>query len=87
MNTLAEKVVYSYYRQTGKIATIKHIPTPRNEKTTDHYYFYKTDVLESLGYVPTRSLSLELGYTIKKLLENKERLRGLEKNTVPKISF
>jgi len=38
------------------------IKTPRNESTDSHYYNYKTDILKSLGYKPTRTIKEEIEY-------------------------
>jgi len=38
------------------------IKTPRSESTDNHYYNYKTDILKSFGYKPTRTIKEEIEY-------------------------
>ena len=63
----------------------EYIPSPRQEITTDHYYHYVTDILPSLGYIPTRTMEQEIEYTMT-LLKDID-LSDLEKNIIPKIQF
>jgi nucleoside-diphosphate-sugar epimerase len=87
MNTLADKVSIIKKELTGSVSEIVHVDTPRNEQTTNHYYYYNTKILNSFGYVPTRSLEDEIYYSMKYLLERKDKLEGLKKNLIPNISF
>ena len=66
MNELAE-MVKEVGNRKGLDIDIEHIETPRPEYTGDHYYHYKTDILESLGYRPTRSIEQEVDYTMDKI--------------------
>jgi len=61
MNDIA-KMVQSVGKLSGYDVKIQHIKTPRNEITDDHYYNYKTNILKSLGYKPTRTIKEEIKY-------------------------
>jgi len=64
MNDIA-KMVQDVGRFEGLDVKTQHIKTPRNERTDDHYYNYKTDILKSLGYKRTRSIKDEIKYCLK----------------------
>jgi UDP-sulfoquinovose synthase len=61
MNNIAKMVQKVGYEKGYDVKT-KKIKTPRNEITDDHYYLYKTDILKSLGYKPTRTIEQEIRY-------------------------
>lgn len=64
MNDIA-KMVQDVGRIEGlDVKTIK-VKNPRNESTDPHYYNYKTDILKSLGYLPTRTIKQEIAYCLK----------------------
>lgn len=85
MNDLAEMVKETVESiDEGKTVEISHIPTPRNEHTGEHYYNYKTDILKSLGYVPTRTIKEEIAYTYERLSEDIDQLKEV---VTPKINF
>lgn len=65
----------------------QHIPTPRSEFTGDHFYDYKTDILKSFGYRPTRTIKQELRYMFEHLLPRKKELEPLRKVVMPKIKW
>lgn len=65
-----------------------NIESPRKEYTGDHYYCYKTNILKSLGYKPTRSIQTEIEYMINNIPEwNNEDKKILKRNVTPKIIF
>ncbi len=68
-------------------ASIDSIPSPRKEFTGGHYYNYKTDILPSLGYVPTRTIEDEIKYMIRiiKLTDDKRRI--LNNVIKPQVQF
>lgn len=66
MNELAD-MVKEVGDKKGLDVEKQHIETPRPEYTGDHYYYYKTDKLQSLGYVPTRTIEQEVDYTLGKI--------------------
>ena len=61
INNIAKMVQRIGYNKGYDVKT-KKIKTPRNEITNDHYYLYKTDILKSLGYKPTRTIEQEIKY-------------------------
>lgn len=63
INHIAE-LVKKIGSKKGLNVEIEHIPSPRNEYTGEHYYHYKTDILKSLGYKPTRTMEQEIEYTM-----------------------
>lgn len=63
MNELAE-MIRDVGEKKGIDVNIEHIDTPRPEYTGEHYYNYKTDILHSLGYEPTRNIPQEIEYTM-----------------------
>lgn len=63
----------------------EHIPTPRKEQTTQHFYEFKTDILKSLGYKPTRKIEQEILYTYNLL--NLDYINDLKDSFIPKIIF
>jgi len=64
---------------------ISHIESPRKEQTTEHYYNYKTDILKSLGYSPTRTIEEEIKYVFNVLDE--KYIKKLKDVIKPKIIF
>lgn len=88
MNELADIVKNIAHREFGIDVGIEHIKNPRHENTeSPKHYSYKTDILESLGYKPTRTLEEELMYTMEILYRNKDNLIGLQKNFKNHIRF
>ena len=65
----------------------QHIPTPRLEKTDDHYYNFVTKNLTSKGYKPTRTIHEEIKYVIENLKIYKNELDKYSDVVIPKISF
>ena len=65
----------------------QHIPTPRLEKTEDHYYNFITKNLTDKGYVPTRTIEQEIKYVIEKLSIYKNELDKYRDVVIPKIEF
>ena len=66
MNEIAE-MIKKVGNEKGLNVEINHIESPRPEYTGEHYYWYKTDMLESLGYKPTRTIEEEVRYTLNKI--------------------
>jgi len=64
INSIASMVQQIGLKLGYDVKTTK-IKTPRNEITDDHYYNYKTDILKSLGYKPTRTIKEEIEYCFK----------------------
>jgi nucleoside-diphosphate-sugar epimerase len=65
MNELAEMIRIIAYREYNIKVGINHIESPRHEITeAPKHYSYKTDILQDLGYYPTRSLEEELEYSM-----------------------
>ncbi len=62
-----------------------HIPTPRNEQTSDHYYNYITEKLRALGYHSTRTIKQEIDYVASKL--DLEYIADLKNVVLPKIAW
>ena len=88
INDLATKVQEIAKEKFDIEVGIEHIPTPRNEVTDKpKFYSYETKILESYGYSPTRTLEEEIEYVLNILVENKENLIGLRKNTKNLIEF
>jgi len=61
INNIAKMVQKVGAKKGYDVKTTK-IKTPRKEITDDHHYLYKTDILKSLGYNPTRSIQQEIDY-------------------------
>ena len=61
MNDIA-KMVQRVGTSKGYDVKTTKIKSPRTEKTEDHFYQYKTEILKSLGYKPTRTISEEISY-------------------------
>jgi len=61
INKMAE-LVTSIAKEFDIETEVKHIESPRKEFTNDHYYNFKTDILKSFGYKPTRSVEDEIRY-------------------------
>ena len=88
MNQLAAIVKRKAMEMFNIDIKIEHIENPRHEITeAPKHYSYKTDILESYGYEPTRSLEEELAYTMGVLYKNKENLQGLKQNFKNHIRF
>jgi len=88
MNDLASIVKRKAMEMFNIDVKIEHIENPRHEITeAPKHYSYKTDILESYGYEPTRNLEEELAYTMGVLYKNKESLEGLKQNFKNHIRF
>lgn len=88
INELADKVRQIALKEFNITVNISHIDNPRHEITTSPYHYsYKTDILESYGYKPSRTLDEELTYTMKLLFKNRESLQSLRKNFETHIEF
>lgn len=88
MNELADIVKNISSKEFGIKVGIEHIENPRHENTeSPKHYSYKTDILKSLGYEPTRTLEEELLYTMNILYKNRSSLEGLKKNFKNHIRF
>jgi nucleoside-diphosphate-sugar epimerase len=69
--------------------SVRSIPSPRNEFTGGHYYNLKSDILKSLGYVPTRTIEEEIAYmvqVIKPFLSDR-KIEVLRSVIQPKVQF
>lgn len=84
INNLAETVKQVASELNIEVA-IQNIPTPRNEVTEEHYYNYKTDILKSLGYSPTRSIEDEIRFMFKLL--DKDHIQNLKNVVLPEITW
>lgn len=88
INELAEKVRNIASKEFNINVGIEHIDNPRHEITSaPSHYSYKTDILKSYGYKPTRTLEDELVYTMKKLYENRDNLHCIYNNFKNHIRF
>lgn len=85
INEMAEWVKEIVKKVDDKEVKINHIDTPRKEQTSAHFYKYKTDILKSLGYSPTRNIKDELEFTYNML--KKSDIVLSEKDFMPKIKF
>lgn len=85
MNELAEKVNEYFKKVSGKEVKFHYQPSPRKEYTGDHYYKYISDILPSMGYLPTRTIEDEIEYIFKVLDRN--YVEGLRDTIVENISF
>lgn len=63
-------------------ARIAHVNTPRTEQTESHFYQYKTDVLQSLGYKPTIDIKEEIRFCLQYLSKHGQ----FSKNTIKELS-
>lgn len=80
INDLADKVI----KQVPEVKK-NYYGNPRKEKTEPGYYAFKTDILKSLGYKPTRTIDEEIEYVLKTL--NKENLERAKDAIYPKVIF
>lgn len=88
MNDLAYTVKRIAMKEFNINVNVEHIENPRHEITeAPKHYSYKTDILQSYGYEPTRTLEQELAYTMRILYNNKTYLKGLENNFKNHIRF
>jgi UDP-sulfoquinovose synthase len=91
MNDIAQMVIdegrENGLNELGLEITAQWIDTPRVEFTGDHYYNFVTENLTNKGYVPTRTIKEEIGYTIKKLFIYKNHLDKYRNVVIPRIIF
>lgn len=88
MNDLAYTVKRIAMKEFNINVGVEHIENPRHEITeAPKHYSYKTDILDSYGYKPTRTLEEELIYTMKILHTYRDRLEGLRNNFTNHIRF
>jgi UDP-sulfoquinovose synthase len=77
MNQIAEKV--NSITNVG----IVHIPSPRVENTSNHYYNPIYDTLNNLGFKQTRIMEEEIKYSLEHIDYN--NLEGLRSLVIPKV--
>lgn len=88
MNELASIVRRIALKNFNIKVNIEHIENPRHENTeSPKHYSYKMDTLESLGYIPTRTLEEEIAYTMDVVFQNRTILNSLKKNFKNHIRF
>lgn len=88
INELAYAVRRIALKEFNINVNIVHVNNPRHEKTeAPRHYSYKTDILNSYGYIPSRSLEEELVYTMKLLFENRFSLGNLKHTLNSQIRF
>ncbi len=88
MNELASIVRRIALKDFNIKVNIEHIENPRHENTeSPKHYSYKMDTLESLGYIPTRTLEEEIAYTMDVVFQNRTILNSLKKNFKNHIRF
>lgn len=85
INDMAETVKNIVEKEFNNTVTFSHIDTPRKENVEKHYYNFKTDILRSLGYVPTRTIEDEIKYTYGLLIE--DNIIKLKDKFIPRIKF
>lgn len=86
MNDIADMVV-SACDELGICVDKQHIPTPRMERTNEHYYNFITENLTSKGYKPTRTINEEIKYVIEKLKKYEYDLDKYRSVVIPRINF
>lgn len=85
INEMANTVKNVIKKEFNEEVTLSHIETPRNERTDKFYYKFKTDILKSLGYVPTRTIEQEIKYTYNLL--DYDKIKNLKDKFIPEIKF
>jgi nucleoside-diphosphate-sugar epimerase len=66
---------------------INHIDSPRTENTEKHYYNVKTDVLNSLGYKPSRTIKEEIDFLLSLLPRFKDNIESQKQLILPNIKW
>jgi UDP-sulfoquinovose synthase len=89
INDIAQMVVDVAEEYSINVET-KHIPTPRKESTSDHYYNYVSDILKGFGYVPSRTIKDEIRHILEYGINHtltKEKRNILKANVKPTITW
>ena len=87
ISDIAEKVQRVAKNKFNIDVEFRHIKSPRVENTSDFFYKIATDKLKSLGFKPTRKISDEIQYSIKKILPDSLHLQKLSNVVNPQITW
>lgn len=87
INELAHKVNEYFQKIVGKEVQFSYQESPRKEYTGDHYYKYVSEILPSMGYIPTRTVEDEIEYIFTILNRNRSHIEGLRNTITKNINF